>query len=70
MAYMIAITEIDLPSIPKYTPKPVPSIPPEYADLMHVFLEDAANKLPEHGNYDLQLETTGTPPFKSLYNLS
>lgn len=67
---MIAITEIDLPNTLEHIPKPVSSISPKYANLVHVFLEDAANKLPEHGNHNLQLETTKTPPFKSLYNLS
>ena len=69
MAYMIAITENNLPGY-KQMPKPVPLSPPEYADLAHVFSEDAANTLPEHGNHDLRLETTGTPPFAPLYNLS
>lgn len=63
MAYMIAITEIDLLSTSEYMPKSVPSIPSEYADLAHDFLEDMANKLPEYRNHDLQLETTGIPFF-------
>lgn len=69
VAYMIAITETD-PADPEGPPRQIPLIPSEYADLAHVFSEDAANTLPEHGNHDLRLETTGTPPFGPLYNLS
>lgn len=36
VAYMIAITENDLPGYEQMS-KPVPLIPPEYADLAHVF---------------------------------
>lgn len=66
---MIAITETD-PTDPEGTPKQIPLIPSEYADLAHFFSEDAANTLPEHGNHDLCLETMGTPPVVPLYNLS
>ena len=65
---MIAITETDLGELE--TGLQVPVIPSEYSDLAHVFSEDAANTLPEHGHHDLCLETTGTPPFGPLYNLS
>ena len=66
-AYMIAITDVDVTG---NEVNAIPVIPSEYADLAHVFSEDAANTLPEHGPHDLQLETTGTPPFGPLYNLS
>lgn len=68
MAYLIAITETDLGELE--TELQVLVISSEYSDLAHVFLEDAANTLPEHGDHDLCLETTGTPPFGLLYNLS
>ena len=38
--------------------------------MAHVFLEDEANTLPEHGNHDLRLETIGTPSFGLLYKRS
>ena len=69
VAYMIAITETDLAN-PDEPPRQIPLIPSEYADLAHVFSEDAANTLPEHGNHNLLLETTSTPSFGPLYKLS
>ena len=69
VAYMIASTETDLAN-PKEPPRQIPLIPSEYADLAHVFSKDVANTLPENGNHDLRLETTGTPSFGPLYKLS
>ena len=66
-AYMIAITDVDVTG---NEVNAIPVIPSEYADLAHVFSEDAANTLPEHGPYDLQLKTISIPPFGPLYNLS
>lgn len=66
-AFVVAISDIVDCSIISGTP----SITiPEYLDLAEVFLEEAANTLPEHGPQDLYLETSGTPPFGPLYNLS
>ena len=69
MTYIIAIIETDLAN-PEESPRQILLIPSEYNDLAHVFSEDAANTLSEHGNHNLRLETTGTPPFGPLYNLS
>ncbi len=66
---MIAITETDLTNLEK-PPRKIPLILSEYADLTHFFSEDATNTSPEYGNHDLRLETTDTPPFGPLYNLS
>ena len=69
VAYLIAITEIDLAN-PEELPRQIPLIPSEYDDLANVFSEDAANTLPENRNHDLRLETIGKPPFGSVYKLS
>ena len=67
-AFVVAISDIVDYSSTLGTPSI--TIPPEYLDLAEVFSEEAANTLPEHGPQDLCLETSGTPPFGPLYNLS
>ncbi len=66
-AFVLAISDIVDSSILSTPPITIPS---EYLDLAEVFSEEAANTLPEHGPQDLALETSGTPPFGPLYNLS
>ncbi len=68
VTYMIAITETDLANLEEPS-RQIPLIPSEYADLAYVFSEDTANTLPEHGNYDLRLETKGTPTLGPLHKL-
>ena len=66
--YIIAIIETDLRELK--TKLQVPVISSDYSDLAHIFLEDTINTLPEYGDYNLCLETTKTPPFRLLYNIS
>ena len=66
-AFVLAISDIVDSSILSTPPI---TIPPEYLDLAEVFSEEAANTLPEYGPQDLALETSGTPLFGPLYNLS
>lgn len=65
---MIVITEIDLGET-EILLKYILIILSQYADLVYVFSEKAANTLLKHGNHDICLETIGTPPFGLLYNL-
>ncbi len=67
-AFVVAISDIVDYSSTSSTPSI--TIPTEYLDLAEVYSEEAANTLPEHGPQDLCLETSGTPPFGPLYNLS
>lgn len=66
-AFFVAISDIVDSSILGTPPITIPS---EHLDLAEVFSEEAANTLPQHGPQDLALETSGTPPFGPLYNLS
>ena len=63
---MIAITNI---GVTGNKVNVISVIPLEYIDPAHVFSEDAANILAEHRLHYLQLDTTGTPPFRPFYNL-
>ena len=67
-AFVVAIS--DMVDYSSTSGTPSITILPEFLNLAEVFSEKAANTLPKHDPQDLFLETSGTPRFGPLYNLS